>query len=179
VKMILILLVMLTLTLSCSGEYGRGYEFMPNMAHSVAYEAFSKSSLTLDGKSMMQPVKGTISRGYTPYPYPKTYEGAQKAGAKLKDPFSTTEKSLARGAHLFKTFCAVCHGMAGKGDGAIIPKFPNPPPLDADYIKAYSKGRIYHTITLGSVIMPSHAQQIRSKDRWYLTQFIKKEIHKQ
>ncbi|MBT3235486.1 MAG: cytochrome c [Bdellovibrionales bacterium] len=177
-KSTLITLILLFTLVSCSGDHGGGYEFMPNMTQSVAYEAFASSSLTSDGKSMMQPVKGTISRGHMPYSYPKTFVGAQKAGVELSDPFPTTEHSLARGAHIFKTFCAVCHGVAGKGDGVIIPKFPQPPPLDANHIKAYPKGRLYHIITLGSVIMPSHAQQILPRDRWYLAQYIKENIHK-
>ena len=157
-KSTLITLILLFTLVSCSGDHGGGYEFMPNMTQSVAYEAFASSSLTSDGKSMMQPVKGTISRGHMPYSYPKTFVGAQKAGVELSDPFPTTEHSLARGAHIFK--------------------FPQPPPLDANHIKAYPKGRLYHIITLGSVIMPSHAQQILPRDRWYLAQYIKENIHK-
>ena len=41
--------------------------------------------------------------------------------------FRSTADTLAQGHALYSTFCFVCHGEHGKGDGPLIPRIPNPP----------------------------------------------------
>ena len=83
-----------------------------------------------------------------------------------------------KGEAVYKAHCVGCHGFQGKGDGPLIPKFPNPPSLTAKSIRKYSAGRIFHTITVGFGDMPGHAGQIYEKDRWHIVNYIKKVIQK-
>ncbi len=129
---------------SCQQPGGNspGSEFMPDMAHSIAYEAnyynyyynntwgsedeyykFAKPGL---------PVEGTVPRGSSdriripgandskPYYYPNTEEGRERAKAELIDnPFPITDAGIAEGKELYNIFCGICHGEKGDGLGYI------------------------------------------------------------
>jgi len=149
-----------------------GYEFMPNMARSVPFDAFSPNPATRDGLTLQAPVPGTVARGHLPFHYAATPEDAERAGRELADPFAPTPAVLARGRAVYETFCLVCHGPRGLGDGPIIPKFPNPPSYRSERVRAFPAGRIYHVITLGTGLMPSYAAQIAPEDRWRLVRYV-------
>src|SRR5690242_19807202 len=103
---------------SCSDSTSKpGYEYMPNMYRSPDYETNSPNPNFKDSMTERQPVKGSIPRGFMPYPYPNTPEGYEAAGKELKNPFQATEENIAEGKKLFEIFCIHCHGPEGKGDG--------------------------------------------------------------
>ena len=108
-------------------------------------------------------MKGTVPRGFEPYPYTKDPEAA---GRELKNPLEPTKTVLVRGQAVFNTYCIVCHGPRGEGNGYIIPKFPQPPSLQSDKVRGWPDGRIYHVITIGQGLMPSYASQVSTGDRW-------------
>ncbi len=150
-----------------------GVEFMPDMVHAVPYEAFSQNPNTPDGKTLLLPPEGSIPRGFTPYHYGDTVEEAERAGRELVNPLERTEAHLKKGKALYETYCLVCHGAEGKGDGPLIPKFPSPPSYRTQPVKDYSEGRIFHIITRGSGMMQSHASQIRPEERWKIAMYVK------
>jgi mono/diheme cytochrome c family protein len=166
--------IIIFLIISCSRKNTeKGFEIFPDMVHSVAYEAYSENEVTRDGKTMQLPPVNTIARGKMPFPYGKGKEEAIRAGLELSTPYRETQKTLNRGRETYGNYCQLCHGVTGKGDGPMIPKFPNPPSFTSRRLKTYSPGRLYHIITLGSGDMPSHGEQISRKDRWHLVQYIK------
>ena len=137
--------------------------YMPDMVYSPAYKAQSEGS-------MRMPVKGTVPRNFESYPY---FDNPEEAGRALKNPLKPTESVLKRGQHLFNTYCIVCHGPAGEGDGTIVPKFPRPPSLQSDKVRTWSDGRMYHVMTAGQNLMPSYASQIAPGDRWAVIQYVR------
>ena len=137
--------------------------YMPDMVYSPALKAQKQGS-------MMMPVKGTVPRGFEPYPFPKDEE---RAGRELKNPVPRSKTILARGQVLFNTYCIVCHGPNGEGDGTIVPKFPRPPSLQSDKVRSFADGRIYHLITVGRNLMPSYASQIAPGDRWAIIHYVR------
>jgi mono/diheme cytochrome c family protein len=144
-----------------------GYEFIPDMARSVPYDAYAPNPVTRDGKTLQAPVAGTIARGGPlPFHYAASAEDAERAGRELHSPFSPSPAVLARGQAVYQTFCAVCHGLRGAGDGPLIPKFPNPPSYRSARLLAMPDGQIFHVITCGSGLMPAYAGQIAPDDRW-------------
>src|SRR5687768_14627652 len=116
---------------SCSKDpQSPGYEFMPDMYRSPAYEAYGINNFYKDSLAARQPVAGTVARGMElPYPYPNTTAGYDSAGINLKNPYPVTAQMVAEGERLFKQYCMHCHGEKGMGDGKIIQneKFPAPP----------------------------------------------------
>jgi mono/diheme cytochrome c family protein len=137
--------------------------YMPHMVDSPAIKAQEKGS-------MMLPVKGTVPRGFVPYAYLTDPEGA---GRDLINPLRRTADVMARGKVMFDTYCLVCHGPGGDGDGTIVPKFPRPPVLYSDKVVGWSDGRIYHVITVGQNLMPSYSSQIDSGDRWAIIHYLR------
>jgi mono/diheme cytochrome c family protein len=137
--------------------------YMPDMVYSPALKAQKEGQLPM--------VAGTVPRGFSAYPYRK--EQGDQAGRELKNPFRPTREVLARGQVMFNTYCIVCHGPNGEGDGSIVPKFPRPPSLQSDKIRGWGDGQIYHTITMGQGNMPSYTQQISRGDRWSIVHYVR------
>lgn len=136
--------------------------YMPDMVYSPALKA--------QEGMMKPPVKGTVPRGYTRYPYPND---AEAAGRELVNPLRPTPAVLKRGQVVFNTNCLVCHGPAGEGDGTVVPKFPRPPSLQSDKVRGWTDGRIYHVVTMGQNLMPSYSPQIQPEDRWAAILYIR------
>ena len=150
----------------------RGFEYMPDMARSIAYHAYAVNPVTRDGKTLQVPVEGTRPRGFVPFPYGPLPEDAVRAGIELRNPIPRGELALARGRVLFETFCAVCHGASGLGDGPLIPRIPNPPSYRSMRVRSMQPGQLFHVISRGSGRMPSYATQIPTNDRWLIVHYV-------
>jgi hypothetical protein len=153
----------------------KGYEYFPDMAHSPAYQTYSANPAMEDGKTMREPVKGTIPRDRIPYPYSSDFDGRAQAGMFLEIPFEVTEKVLEEGQNLYKIFCSNCHGINGDGQGNLYTsgKYIIPPTslLDPE-IAAQPSGEIFHVISAGWGVMGAHASLIPEEDRWKIVAFI-------
>jgi mono/diheme cytochrome c family protein len=120
------------------------------------------------------PPENTVPQGYKPYPYHMNPQGAEAA---LKNPLAgnSAPEVLSMGRGKFETYCAVCHGYEGKGDGPVAPKMLLKPPslVDAKVVN-YNDARIYHIITDGQGVMASYAYQIvDERDRWAIVNYIR------
>ncbi len=156
------------LILGCNSESKKTtLEMLPHMMDSPALKA---QKLGPDGIAMRVPVEGTIPQGYEPYRYANDPEGA---GKNLKNPLRRTHEVLARGQKLYNTYCIVCHGVRGEGDGSVVPKFPRPPSLSTDKVRGWPDGRIYHVISIGQNLMPSYASQLDPVERWAVVQYVR------
>jgi len=156
-------LALLATASACSRHEQPNVVFMPDMAYSPALKAQEEGSMRV-------PPKGTVPRGYQSYAYANTAAGA---GAKLKNPLPRTSDVMKRGQATFNTYCLVCHGPAGEGDGTVVPKFPRPPSLQSEKIRTMEDSGIYHIITMGQNLMPSYAAQVAPADRWALIHYIR------
>jgi mono/diheme cytochrome c family protein len=151
----------------------RGYEYMPDMAYSVAYKSFTPNPVTRDRMTLQPPVAGTIPRGFLPLHYTKSPEDAARAGRELSNPVAQTPQSLVEGKRLYETYCFVCHGRQGDGDGPIVPKIPNPPAYTSERVRAMPEGQLFHVVTYGSGRMPSYASQLAVNDRWLVVAYVR------
>lgn len=155
----------------------RNLEFAPGMFYSPAYEAGAANSVFSDSGAASTPVPGSVARGYAPLGYAATPEDAVRAGEELRAPTlagAASEASAARGAELFTTYCAVCHGSGGAGDGPVVQRgFPPPPSLLAANALALKDGQIFHIISHGQRNMPSMASQVQRADRWHLVRHVR------
>ncbi len=169
-----------------------GIEYAPDMYVSKGYEPFTQLAdvtrsitdengktwvINQDGKNMREPVKGTIARGQLDYvfPYAKTPEDYERAGAELKNPLAASEENLAEGKRLYEINCTPCHGANGKGDGTIVQdgKYPPPPSYDSDRIKTTAEGKMYFSITYGKNLMGSYASSLSPTERWQVIHYIR------
>ncbi len=162
-KHVLVVIAAATMLASCQHELPNAI-YMPDMVYSPALKAQQPGAMRL-------PVKGTVPREFSPYPYAQ--KDVASAGRELKNPLQPTREMLARGKVMFNTYCMVCHGPNGEGDGTIVPKFPRPPSLQSDKIRNYPDGSIYHVISTGQANMPSYASQVSTGDRWAIVHYIR------
>jgi mono/diheme cytochrome c family protein len=158
---------------ACGGPARRGVEYMPNMVVSVPYDSFAPNPVLRGSMTLQLPVAGTIPRGYLPLHYAPTQAEAQRAGRELVNPIVPTDATIAAGRELYGTFCAVCHGPTGDGDGSIVPKIPNPPAYTSDRVRDMPVGRLFHIVTYGSGRMPSYASQTSAADRWLIVNYVR------
>jgi mono/diheme cytochrome c family protein len=150
----------------------RAREYMPDMARDPAYKAFAPNPTTHDGLTLQRPVSGTMARGYQPFHYGPGEVEAERAGRELRNPYRPTAVTLEEGKSLFVTYCAVCHGPQGRGDGPISSKIPTPPSYVSDRLMQFQPGRVFHVITLGTNKMPSYAAQLSADERWKIVTYV-------
>jgi mono/diheme cytochrome c family protein len=81
-------------------------------------------------------------------------------------------QTLEEGKALFQTYCMVCHGEQGRGDGPISGKIPPPPSYVSDRLMQFPPGRIFYVITMGTNKMPSYATQLSRDERWKVVTYV-------
>jgi mono/diheme cytochrome c family protein len=116
------------------------------------------------------PITGTdvaaFQVSYTPLP------GVVDSMSALRNPTPPDTASLVNGRKLFQINCAVCHGVAGAGDGAAV-RFGIPAPsLLTDDAKGRSDGYIYGMIRNGRGAMPSY-NRIEDMERWDIINYVR------
>jgi mono/diheme cytochrome c family protein len=155
-----------------AGGEDRALEYFPDMARGPAYKAFAPNPATRDGLTLQRPVSGTIARGHQLFHYGAGEEEAIRAGRELKNPLTMSQRTLDEGQALYTTYCLVCHGSAGKGDGPLAGKIPPPPAYTSERVSAFPPGRIFHVVTMGSGKMPSYAALLTPGERWQVISYV-------
>ena len=169
--LLIITAVFLSASLSACGYLKHSepyYSYAPDMHYSPGLKAQKEGS--------MRPlVNGVIPRGFRPYGI-TTMEQAKMH----LNPLPRTKENLLAGKTLFNTFCIVCHGKFGEGDGLVTslkdwprPLFPRPPTLQSEKIRDYKDGQIFHVITMGQSLMPSYAEKLNEDERWQVVHYVR------
>lgn len=179
-KITLSLIALSLIQLSCSRSSTPEMKAEPNndliqdMMEQDALKAQDFDPTDRKKPSSRIPPEGTVPVGFKPYKYKAQPESAEK---NLKNPFSG-DSSLAIlevGSKKYNTYCAVCHGNTGMGDGPVSVKMAlKPPSLVSDKVKKFADGRIFHIITDGQGVMSSYAYQlVDENDRWKIVNYIR------
>jgi len=104
---------------------------------------------------------------------------------RLANPRTRTSESINRGRFVYETYCLVCHGASGRGDGPISATNGQTPPgpffgvrsLVNDTIARRTDGYIYAVIVSGQVmgrgLMPVYGDKVRGNDRWDLVNYVR------
>jgi len=188
---------------SCSrpGGNSTGSEFMPDMAHSIAYEAnyynyyynntWGSEEDYYKYAQPRLPVKGTVPRKSSktisipsaadsaPYYYGDSDEERNRAMAEIIDnPLPITEAGLNRGKELYNINCGICHGDKGDGNGYLVRDdggvYPvQPAILTNEEFTAASNGRYYHSIMYGKNLMGSYRDKLTYTERWEVIHYIR------
>jgi len=167
--LLVILLAIVWLTYSLGQQRDvRALEYLPEMIHPVAAESFSATTVLAGGSVEQRPVEGTIARGRLPLHLEPGPEGAARAGVALVNPLAGLEEAeLESSSAVFRTYCLLCHGPGGEGDGPVARRgFPAPPSLLATNALNLEDGQLFHIISVGQGNMPGHDSQLDPVDRW-------------
>ncbi|HXJ30732.1 MAG TPA: cytochrome c [Gemmatimonadales bacterium] len=103
------------------------------------------------------------------------------AAEKLSNPRTRTSESLNRGKWEYETYCLVCHGPTGHGDGPISSASGGPfvgvRSLVTDTVARRSDGYIYgvlvHAPSMGRGLMPIYGDKVHGADRWDLVNYVR------
>ncbi len=154
-----------------------GYDYFPDMAYSKGFETYTANPNFSDGKTLREPVEGTVPLGMVPYPYLKNDTDRRLAGRELKNPLLPDENTLSRGQVVFNRFCINCHGSIGDGNGNLFTmglyNF-TPASLANNKMKNVPDGEIYHVITVGQGVMMAYGGLVRPDDRWKVVMYVRK-----
>lgn len=184
---------------SASGD-NPGWEYAPNMYHSVPYEPYKQivdkdagrwltsidypdghaefynsNNFNPHRMNLRAPAPNTVKRnpqGWLPYRLPNTDEGLAQA-SQLKSPLEDSEKVISEGKALYEMYCDHCHGAKGEGDGKVADKYAGVPNYKSDALKNITEGHIFHVITYGKNLMWPHGSQISVEDRWKIAKYVK------
>lgn len=176
---ILIVLVLMALASCDRTRSSTGWDYMPGMYYSKAYESYTPNPNFEDKLTMRMPVEGTVPRDMLPFVGEKTEEDRMAAGEALLNPLESTAENLETGKELYGIFCLSCHGPQGDGQGYLYTseRYPYPPAnLLEDHVKALKDGAIYHSITLGYGIMGAHGGMILPEDRWKIVLYVRENL---
>ena len=158
-----------------------GWDYMPDMYYSEAYETYAPNENFEDGLTMRTPVEGTVPRGMVPFPYEKTDEDRILAGEELTNPVPFNQSIMEKGKAAYQVFCVSCHGEAGDGQGFLYTsgRYAYPPAsLVNEKMRQLADGEVYHAITVGYGVMGAHGSMISQEDRWSITHYIREALQK-
>jgi len=181
-RLSILFVVALLAAMSCDRtRSSTGWDYMPDMYYSNAYESYTPNPNFEDELTMRAPVEGTVPREMIPFAWEKTEEDLAAAGEALVNPLENTVDNLARGKEAYEIFCISCHGPSGDGQGFLFTseRYPYPPAnLISEEVKARKDGEYYHAITVGYGIMGAHGSMIRPDDRWKIILHIRNNLQK-
>lgn len=119
------------------------------------------------------PVQGTVSPAFqvSYAALPATLDSMRG----YANPAAADARSLENGRKNYQINCAVCHGMAGDGNGTIKrvnPAYAWSPSLQTPQAKGYPDGYIYGMIRNGRGSMPTY-NRIEEADRWDVVNYLR------
>jgi len=163
--------------ISCSRNKNHpGYKYWPEMTEYVSKNSFSANNVFKDGKTMQEPVKGSIPRGIVPYQFEKNAADRQLAGQHLTNIFQMNDSIVNEGKALFSLICSQCHGINGNGKGYLFTEklYPYPPAnLTSDKLKNVADGEIFHVASVGFNLMGAHASMLKQDERWKIVCYVR------
>lgn len=78
-------------------------------------------------------------------------QGGDPKARALKNPVASTPASLKAGQAIYGQYCRQCHGLRGKGDGSLAPKYPKPADFSDDkWDFGSTDGELYTIILNGA-----------------------------
>jgi mono/diheme cytochrome c family protein len=162
-------------------------QYAPNMFDSPALKTQGVNRIAALADSGMNnvpvqairtPAAGTVAMNSQPYPFAKGGGDSIEivralVGEQLPNPLPRTAAVLERGKFVFQTYCTVCHGTWGVGDGPVVDPYPKPLSIQSTKVHNYKDGAIFHVVWYGNNAMPGYAKQIPARDIWAAIHYIR------
>jgi mono/diheme cytochrome c family protein len=94
------------------------------------------------------------------------------ADARVANVRPSSPGSLESGRAHYDTFCAVCHGSTGRGDGPLTRRFPAIPAVATAQVAGYTDAYVFALITVGRGLMPEYSR-IPPSARWDIVNYLR------
>ena len=135
----------------------------------VTWEALDSAGVR-GNPQMSVPITGYAAPGFA-VSYAATPQAVDSMSG-LQNPTAPDSASLANGRKYYAINCAVCHGVAGAGDGTVVKYGVFPFPLASGPARGRTDGYIFGMIRNGRGNMPSY-NRIEEMDRWDVVNYVR------
>jgi mono/diheme cytochrome c family protein len=95
------------------------------------------------------------------------------AERQLRNPLLANEETREQGRQLYATYCLVCHGPQGRGDGPVAGGAMVPADVTGERIQNQSDGALYHTLRHGLGTMPAYYDRLTPQERWLIVHYVR------
>jgi mono/diheme cytochrome c family protein len=180
-KYVLIILgLLVALTLIFAGVRGQTSRLPPvllfdDMVDQPKYRNQGESAFFQDQRQMRLPAPGSVPWGRSAVqPDPSLLVNDPVNYQLKKIPLKLDYALLERGQQVFSTYCVVCHGAFGTGNG-ITTNYGQAPPANyhADRLRQATDGYLYQVITEGKGLMGPYGPSIAPEDRWAVVAYVR------
>jgi cytochrome c553 len=96
----------------------------------------------------------------------------------IQNPFPITAADLAKAKPLYNTYCGICHGEKGDGQGWLVTmpdsKYPaQPKNLLAEDMLSAGNGRYYYAMMYGKNVMGGYSDKLSFEERWQVIHYVR------
>jgi mono/diheme cytochrome c family protein len=151
-----------------------------DMDHQPKFKAQSENLLFADRRAMRSQVQGTVEWSAVE-PDEVFLSGKENGEFVTVIPTTVDAALMKKGQKNYEIFCAMCHGMAGYGDGIVAVRaerleegtWTPPTSFHIDTTREREVGHLYNTITNGIRNMPAYGPQIDPDTRWSIVAYVR------
>ncbi len=156
------------------------------MADQPRYEPLEASRFFADGRSIREPVAGTVARGHSvadTHLFTGLKAGVERSAEPTLDrradyadtfPFPVSRDVMRRGRERYDIQCAACHGRAGTGAGPVVAAgYPRAEAFHTDRLRLAPVGYLFDVVSRGTKRMPAFAGRIEANDRWAILAYLR------
>lgn len=161
----------------------------PDMDWQAKYKPQGENHFFADGRDDRPVVPGTVVRGYgwnapevfssdikyMPAQNPGLFSGKNEQGEWLEDfPIEVNNELMEEGQKKFNTFCYLCHGKSGDGNG-ITKQYGMIATVSYhdERLINMANGEIFNTITNGKNQMGAYGSKLSPKERWAVIAYVR------
>lgn len=141
-----------------------------NPAQYVFYSMHDSPLMEDQEEGMTYPDPNSVPVGKLPYPFAGN---DQAAADSIDNPITPARENLEYGKTMYETTCVVCHGGQGKGQGYVVPPYPQPTDLTGSRARNLTDGQLYRVITHGQGRMWGYKNQLTRMERWAVVNYVR------
>jgi mono/diheme cytochrome c family protein len=102
---------------------------------------------------------------------PPTFD-LTNADERVSNTRPSSPASLESGRAWYDTYCAICHGRTGRGDGPLTRRFPAVPAIATERVAGYTDPYVFALIAKGRGLMPEYSR-IPPAARWDIVNYLR------
>lgn len=130
------------------------------------------------GKNAGNAIAANVN-GEAPFYYQNTEADRARCEKEMvANPFQITKSGLDKAKPLYDTYCGICHGEKGDGQGWLVTMpdskyLAQPKNLVSDEMISAGNGRYYFGIMYGKNVMGGYSDKLSFEERWQVIHYIR------
>ncbi len=92
----------------------------------------------------------------------------------MQNPLTANQETIDKGAKIYQSLCASCHGKTGKGDVVAMQSLnPKPTNFHTEAFQQQTDGTIYWKLSEGRGMMASYKNMLSEEERWAVVHYLR------